>query len=229
MSNADPNAPAALPDAAAALRRFGFLSEQARGDLERFVALLFKWQRTHNLVSPATLPDIWTRHVADSLQLLEHAPDLRAPDLREWVDLGSGAGFPGLVVAIAEKARPERHFTLIESNLKKAAFLRSAIRETGANATVVAERIEAFAPTMAGRADVVSARALAPLPKLLALAAPFLHEGSAMLFLKGEEFVREIAAASQSFAFDVVEYESATDSGGRVLAIGNLRPTRPQS
>jgi len=223
MSNADPNAPAVPPEAAAALHRFEFLSEQAKSDLQRFVALLFKWQRTHNLVSPATLPDIWTRHVADSLQLLRHAPDFR-----EWVDLGSGAGFPGLIVAIAEKGWPERHFTLIESNLKKAAFLRAAIRETGANATVVAERIEAFAPKMAGRADIVSARALAPLPKLLALAAPFLHEKSTMLFLKGEEFVRETAAASQSFAFDVLEYESATDSGGRVLAIGNLRPTRPQ-
>jgi len=223
MSNADPNAPAVPPEAAAALDRFEFLSEQAKGDLQRFVALLFKWQRTHNLVSPATLPDIWTRHVADSLQLLRHAPDFR-----EWVDLGSGAGFPGLIVAIAEKGRPERHFTLVESNLKKAAFLRAAILETGANATVVAERIEAFAPKMAGRADIVSARALAALPELLALAAPFLHEKSTMLFLKGEEFVRETAAASQSFAFDVLEYESATDSGGRVLAIGNLRPTRPQ-
>ncbi len=229
MSNADPNAPAVPPEAPAALAPFEFLSEQAKGDLQRFVALLLKWQRTHNLVSPATLPDIWTRHVADSLQLIRHAPDVSASNSREWVDLGSGAGFPGLVVAIAEKSRPERHFTLVDSNLKKAAFLRAAIRETGANATVVGERIEAVAPKMAGCADIVSARALAPLPKLLALAEPFLHEKSTMLFLKGEEYVREIAAASQSFAFDVLEYESTTDSGGRVLAIGNLRPTRPRS
>lgn len=212
----------AAPRDAAALSRFE-LSSETVADLERFVTLLLKWQRTHNLVSPATLPEIWTRHVADSLQLIEYAPAFR-----EWVDLGSGAGFPGLIVAIASKARPERHFTLVESNLKKAAFLRAAIRETGANGDVAAERIEAFAGRIKGSADIVSARALAPLPKLLALAAPLLHAKSVLLLLKGEDFVREIDAASQSFAFDVLDYPSATDSGGRVLTIGNLRPTRPR-
>ncbi len=211
------------PPAGHALDRFGFLTDGARRDLERFVALLAEWQRAHNLVSRATLAEVWTRHVADSLQLLDHAPDFR-----EWVDLGSGAGFPGLVVAIASKERPERHFTLVESNAKKAAFLRAAIRETGANAEVAAERIEGHAAKMAGRADIVSARALAPLPELLRLAAPYLHEGSVMLFLKGRDFVREIEAASQSFGFDVVDYQSATDSGGRVLVIRHLRPKRPR-
>ncbi len=104
-------------------------TNRMREDFERFVALLAAWQRTHNLVSGGTLKDVWTRHVADSLQLLDHAPGFG-----QWVDLGSGAGFPGLVVAIACKEQPERHFTLIESNNKKAAFLRAAIRETGANA-----------------------------------------------------------------------------------------------
>ncbi len=207
---------------AEALARFA-LPPETVADLERFVALLTEWQRTHNLISPATLPDVWTRHVGDSLQLLE-----RAPDFQEWVDLGSGAGFPGLVLAIALKARPERHFTLVESNLKKAAFLRAAIRETGANASVAAERIEAHAPKMAGRADVVSARALAPLPKLLALAAPYLHAESAMLFPKGRDFMQEIEAAAQRFDFDVVDCDSATDSGGRVLVLRHLRPKRPR-
>ncbi len=224
MSNADPTAHTAPPDAPpGVLDRFDFLTDAAKGDLRCFVALLQEWQRTHNLISPATLPDIWTRHVADSLQLLEHAPAFR-----EWVDLGSGAGFPGLVVAIAAKARPERHFTLVESNFKKAAFLRAAIRETGPNAEVVAERIEAHAPKMAGSADIVSARALAPLEDLLKLAAPYLRQDSVMLFPKGQDFVQEVEAAAQSFAFDVVDYESATDSGGRVLVLRHLRPKRPQ-
>ncbi len=215
-------APRNAATSAEALARFE-LSPKILDDLERFVALLEEWQGTHNLVAPSTLPDIWTRHVADSLQLLSHAPAFR-----EWVDLGSGAGFPGLVVAIASKARPERHVTLVELNLKKAAFLRAAIRETGANASVAAERIEQHAPKMAGRADIVSARALAPLTDLLALAAPYLHAQSAMIFPKGRDFVQEVEAAAQCFDFDVVNYESATDSGGRVLVLRHLRPKRPQ-
>jgi 16S rRNA (guanine527-N7)-methyltransferase len=215
---------AAPPEAppAGALDRFAFLTEDAKRDLARFVALLTAWQRTHNLVSPASLAEIWTRHVADSLQLLDHAPDFRT-----WVDLGSGAGFPGLVVAIAAKSSPDRRFVLVESNSKKAAFLRAAARETGAHAEVAAERIESHAKHLSARADIVSARALAPLPDLLKLAAPYLHEGSVLLFPKGRDFQAEIDAASQSFAFDMLEYESATDSGGRVLAIRHLRPKRP--
>jgi 16S rRNA (guanine527-N7)-methyltransferase len=202
------------------LARFGFVTDRVRGDLERFVELLRHWQRTHNLVARSTLDDVWTRHVADSLQLCEYAP----PEFREWVDLGSGAGFPGLVVAVALKEQLERHFTLVESNRKKAAFLRAAIRETGANASVAAERIETHARRMAGRADVVTARALAPLPELFVLAFPYLHPESVMLLLKGQDFVHELDAASKSWDFDVVSFESATDPGGRVLVIRRLTP-----
>jgi 16S rRNA (guanine527-N7)-methyltransferase len=223
MSNADPIPLAATRREAGspadALDRFGTVTDRTKRDLERYVALLAEWQRVHNLVARGALDAVWTRHVADSLQILDYAPDFS-----EWVDLGSGAGFPGLVVAIASKESSGRHFTLVESNAKKVAFLRAAIRESGANATVAAERIEAHAPKMSGRADVISARALAPLPMLLKLAAPYAHAGSVMLFLKGREYVQELDAASQSWAFDVVDYVSATDSGGRVLAIRNLRP-----
>src|SRR5688572_15784476 len=156
-------------------------------ELGRFVALLREWQSTHNLVAQKDMDAIWTRHVTDSLQLLP-----LAPPFREWVDLGSGAGFPGLVIAIASRSEPDRHFTLVEANLKKAAFLRAAIRETGANASVAAERIEAHAPKMAGQADVVSARALAPLSVLCGLAAPYLHSDSVLLLLKGQGFAAEI-------------------------------------
>lgn len=208
-----------VPKPGDALDRF-HLADATREDLARFVRLLGEWQRAHNLVAPSTLGEVWTRHVADSLQLLEHAPE----DWREWVDLGSGAGFPGLVVAIASKGHPERHITLVESNGKKAAFLRAAIRETGANASVAAERIERHAEKFGRRADVVSARALAPLAELLGLAEPYAHEETLMLFLKGKEYVQELSVASQSWDFDVVDYPSATDSSGRVLAIRNLRP-----
>ncbi|MGH6922297.1 MAG: 16S rRNA (guanine(527)-N(7))-methyltransferase RsmG [Propylenella sp.] len=226
MSSASPNAPAAAlrdddASSAAALDRFGFLTGEARTDLRRFVALLKEWQRAHNLVARGTLDEVWTRHIADSLQLLDHAPDYR-----HWVDLGSGAGFPGLVVAIASKGHAERRFTLIEANGKKAAFLRAAIRETGANASVVAERIEAH-PKIPP-ADVVSARALAPLSELFRLGAPYLGEGAVMLLLKGQDFVHELNAASKSWDFDVLDFPSVTDPGGRVLAIRNLRPRGPR-
>ena len=222
MSNASPIVPAATqrkpPSPGDPLARFG-VGAAARRDLETFVALLTEWQRVHNLVARGGLDEVWTRHVADSLQLLNYAPDFR-----EWVDLGSGAGFPGIVVAIAGKEFPGRHFTLVESNAKKAAFLRAAIRETGANASVAAERIEVHAPRMAGRADVISARALAPLVDLLALAQPYACPDTLMLLLKGREYLREVEAASQRFDFDVVDYASTTDSGGRVLAIRNVGP-----
>jgi 16S rRNA (guanine527-N7)-methyltransferase len=225
------------PTVADALTRFPFVTPAIRRDLEKLVALLRDWQRTHNLVGTSTLDDVWTRHIVDSLQLVEHAPELS-----EWVDLGSGAGFPALPIAIVSRGarlrpsplpspppqggreRAEQHFTLVEANAKKAAFLRAAIREIGVNATVAPERIEAHAPKMRGQADVVSARALAPLPALLGLAQPYLHAESVLLLLKGQDFVREIAAASKSWDFNVVDSPSATDAGGRVLAIRRLRP-----
>jgi 16S rRNA (guanine527-N7)-methyltransferase len=224
----------AAPDA---LARFPFVTPAIRRDLESFVALLQAWQPTHNLVGASTLDNVWTRHIADSLQLLDCAPEFS-----EWVDLGSGAGFPALPIAIASKhaaqhSSPlpnppprggregvEPHFTLVEANAKKAAFLRAAIRETGANASVAAERIETHAKKLKGKADVVSARALAPLPKLLGLAYPYLHKDSVVLLLKGQDLVQETAAASKSWDFDVIDSPSATDAGGRVLAISRLRP-----
>ena len=207
-----------------ALARFPFVTPSIHRDLEKLVALLRDWQGTHNLVAASTLDDVWTRHIADSLQLLECAPEFS-----EWIDLGSGAGFPALPIAVACKTRPDRRFTLVESNAKKAAFLRAAVRETGANASVAAERIEAHAAKMKGKADVISARALAPLPALLGLAHPYLHRDSVVLLLKGQDFVQEIAAASKSWDFDVVDSPSATDAGGRVLAIRRLRPKASQS
>ncbi len=209
-------------DDKAALDRFGDVTAETKEALACFVALLRKWQGTHNLVARSTLDHVWTRHVADSLQLLKHAPDFR-----HWIDLGTGAGFPGLVVAIACRDEPNRRFTLVEANSKKAAFLRAAARESGARVSVVAQRIEEHAP-MAEPGDIVSARALAPLPELLRLGAPYLTADGVMLFLKGQDFVQELGRASKSWDFDVLDSASVTDPGGRVLTIRNLRAKRPQ-
>lgn len=195
------------------------ISAPLRTELSRFVALLTDWQRVHNLVGRGELNDIWARHIQDSLQLLSHAPDFNL-----WVDLGSGAGFPGLVVAIASRADTSKSFVLVESNHKKAAFLRTAARELGLKVQIAAERIEAHGSKIAGRADIVSARALAPLPILCSLAAPYLHPESTLLCLKGQDFQRELDEASLSWDFDVVSFQSETDSAGRILAIRHLSP-----
>jgi 16S rRNA (guanine527-N7)-methyltransferase len=214
-----------VPDSASFLDRFGFVTSDIRRDLDVYVALLAEWQKTHNLVSRSSLDAVWTRHIADSLQLLDHAPPFK-----RWLDLGSGAGFPGLVVAIARKADLDQRFTLIEANSKKAAFLRAAVRETGARAEVTAERIEDHADMGALAPDILSARALAPLPELCALAFPYLRGGSgAMLLLKGQEFVHEAEAAAKSWSFDMVSSPSVTDSGGRVVTIRNLSPKVQQA
>jgi 16S rRNA (guanine527-N7)-methyltransferase len=140
------------------------------------------------------------------------------------VDLGSGAGFPGLVVAIASKGRSGAHVTLVEANAKKAAFLRAAIRASAAPASGAAERIESHAKRFGARADIVAARALAPLPRLLQLAAPYLNRDSVILLLKGQDFVNEHAAASKSWVYDVLTVPSATNRQGVVVALRNLRP-----
>jgi 16S rRNA (guanine527-N7)-methyltransferase len=215
--------PEPTPRSAESAPHLAALPAETRERLERFVWLLRHWQATHNLVSPNTLKAVWTRHVEDSLQLLDHAGEFST-----WVDLGSGAGFPGMMVAIASTDAAQR-FILIESNKKKAAFLRAAARETKAPVTVVAERAEAQASRMAGAADIVSARALAPLIDLCRLSFPFLHSGSRVLLLKGHDLVHEVEEASKAWAFDLVVSESVTDPSGRVALLRNLSPKDPSA
>lgn len=180
--------------------------------LETFLQCLEVWSRKTNLVSATDRGRLWQRHVLDSLQLIAHARDAGP----RWIDLGAGAGFPGLVAAIA---RSESDVTLVEANRKKAAFLGAAIAQTGARATVRPERAEALAP-MAH--DVVSARALAPLPTLLGLAAPFFGADTLGLFPKGREAEAEIEAARREWRFDVVRTPSETDPEGTILAVRHL-------
>lgn len=210
--------PANGPDAVRAVLA---LSPAAQARLSAYVALLEKWQPVKNLVAPSTLADVWRRHVADSAQAVA-----AAPDVRRWLDLGSGAGFPGLVTAalLADEAGAE--VTLIESNGRKAAFLRTVARELALPATVISERIESLAQrigTGPGVVEAVSARALAPLPRLLELAAPWLTAGAIGVFHKGQDFVSECAVATQSWMFDLVEHQSVIEGGSVIAVVSGLR------
>lgn len=185
--------------------------------LDRFVELLMHWQNSINLVAPSTLPELWTRHIADSLQLLML---IETPIL--WIDLGSGGGFPGMIIAcsLAEHAGAKVH--LVESNQKKAAFLREAARVTGAPAKVHAMRIEDFADDFPGRPDVVSARALAPLANLLDLAYPLLKTGAVGLFPKGQDVGVELTQASKYWKFEHDLVPSLTNPDGQIVVVRKL-------
>ncbi|BAQ15799.1 16S rRNA (guanine(527)-N(7))-methyltransferase RsmG [Methyloceanibacter caenitepidi] len=187
--------------------------------LERLVDLLEHWQKTTNLVAPSTLPDVWGRHLADSAQLSGLAPKARL-----WLDLGSGGGFPGLVVAILRSGDPDFRMHLVESNHKKCAFLGQAVRAVQAPVDIHAMRIEQFAENAQSlRPDVVSARALAPLPRLLELAEPFLRGETRGLFLKGRETEAEIASAQDRWSFGHVCHPSLTADDAWVVQVTNLR------
>src|ERR1700735_2331839 len=157
------------------------VSRETSARLDRFIEHLVTWQNHTTLVARSTIPVIWTRHIADSLQLLDLAPHAKV-----WADLGSGAGFPGIVIACALADTEGAKVHLIESTGKKATFLREAVQVTGAPAVVHALRIEDFVDNAPESIDVVTARALAPLPKLLALAYPLLKRGASGLFPKGQ-------------------------------------------
>jgi 16S rRNA (guanine527-N7)-methyltransferase len=193
------------------------VSDETRTKLDAFVALLINWQRRINLVAAATLPQLWTRHIADSLQLLRLAPEARI-----WVDLGSGGGFPGIPIACALAGRPGAAVHLVESNGKKAAFLREAVRVTGAPAIVHAERIEKFGDSAPAHIDVVTARALAPLKLLYELAMPFLARETVGLFLKGQDIEAELTEAAKYWTVQYGLQASLTGSDSRVVVVRRL-------
>jgi 16S rRNA (guanine527-N7)-methyltransferase len=197
------------------------VSRETRTRLERFVDLLFDWQGRTNLIARSTEPTIWTRHVADSLQLLA-----LAPDARRWADLGSGAGFPGLVIACALAETPGAQIHLIESNGKKAGFLREAVAVTAAPAVVHGIRAEDFIRASNEPMDVVTARALAPLPKLLALAHPLLKTGALGLFPKGQDVEAELTEAAKCWRIDASLALSQTDPKARIVIVRGLEPQR---
>ena len=192
------------------------VSRETESRLIGFVDLLTTWQKTTNLVSPATLPEIWTRHVADSLQLFSLAPGAKL-----WIDLGSGGGFPGIPIACLFADIPGAQMHLVESNQKKAAFLREAARTLRLPVIVHAERIEDFAQRFDGSADVVSARALAPLVKLLPDAYSLLKAGTKCLFPKGQDVGAELTEASKYWTIGLEMVPSKT-GGGQILIVHSL-------
>ena len=191
------------------------VSRETLEALETYSELLKEWNKTINLVSPKTLEDLWTRHLLDSAQLFDV---VRSTGV--WADLGSGGGFPGLVIAIMKREAQEGEIVLVEADQRKATFLRTVIRTLYLPARVVVERIEHAKPL---HADVVSARALAPLSTLLGFAERHLNPSGTAVFPKGEKAEEEIAEALENWVFDCEKLPSQTDANSAILRIGDIK------
>lgn len=196
------------------------VSRETWDRLETLAAKVKRWNVAINLVSPQTLPEIWTRHIEDSAQVFGFCP----PRARHWADLGSGGGFPGLVVAaLARDTCPDLHVTLVEADQRKATFLRTAARELDLSVTIVARRIEGV-PDLA--ADVISARALAPLETLLGLMQRHLKPGGIAILPKGARYAEEIETARRSWDFDVDSHPSLSNPDAAILIIRKFNRAR---
>ncbi len=182
--------------------------------LRIYEALLRKWQRTINLVGPTTHDAIWIRHFADSIQVSD-----AAPEARRWLDLGSGAGFPGLVTAIRYADDPTATVHLIESDQRKCAFLGGVSRETGARAIIHCGRIEAILPELDAPIEAISARALAPLPVLLDYAGKLIENGATGVFSKGEQAEAELTDSRLTDRFSITSLASRTSPLARILVV----------
>ena len=189
------------------------VSRETNDRLEHYAGLLRKWNPSINLVSRNTVDSLWSRHILDSAQVF----DLATHPVHHWADLGAGGGFPGLVVAIMamETGSPQK-VTLVESDARKCTFLRTVIRETGADATVLNDRIENIPPL---QANILSARALADLPTLLAYSDRHLHPDGVAIFPKGETWQKELAQAQSKWRFGYQFVKSETEAGPVILRI----------
>ncbi|WP_194097658.1 16S rRNA (guanine(527)-N(7))-methyltransferase RsmG [Marivivens aquimaris] len=192
------------------------VSRETEDRLRAFSDLVLKWTTKINLIAKGTQDDIWDRHIIDSAQVWLNAP----AEFSNWVDIGSGGGFPAIVLAtIAREQMPGARFTLIESDQRKATFLRTAIWELNLNAKVIAKRIEEADPQ---NADVVSARALASLDLLLGFADQHLRKGGVALFQKGKGVNDEIDAAKQNWSFAYELHDSITDAEAKLVAVREI-------
>ena len=198
----------------------GMVSRETFDRIEVFETEFQKWSTRINLAAPSTLDTLWQRHILDSAQL-----SFLKPDATAWLDLGSGGGFPGAVMALLLRDRPRAKIDLVESNNKKAAFLKTVLSALGAPATVHVCRIE-DSVVRVGMPEIVTARALAPLPKLLGLASPWLENGAIGLFHKGRDYSAEVTESRYGWDFDLVEHQSRIDPESRILEISGLRPVR---
>lgn len=190
------------------------LPEEMLRRLEIYATLLEKWQRAVNLVGKSTLEDLWVRHFADSLQVSQ-----AVPEARRWLDLGSGAGFPGLVTAIKYADEPDTRVHLIESDQRKCAFLRTVARETAAPARIHCGRLEVILPALDEPIDAVGARALAPLDALLSYAEKFIERGAVGVFSKGKQFEAELTDSLTAGKYFITTIESQTCSTARLVLV----------
>ena len=195
------------------------VSRETEARLDVLVKTLNQWQKIKNLVSGSSLGHVWTRHIADSLQLLT-----LAPEARRWVDLGSGGGFPGLVVAAVLAQHDSYEVHLVESNARKCAFLREAARSMGVSVIVHPVRIEDLIDSFSGKIDVVSARALAALPQLITWTDKLLTNGAVGLFPKGGELSNELTETAKCWRLEYTIHNSLTDLTGRILRVDKAEP-----
>ena len=213
---APPHSPILASDKTAALALTP-VSRETEARLDRYVELLLEWQAKTNLVAPSTLPHLWTRHVADSLQLLT-----LAPSAKRWADLGSGGGFPGVVLACALAESPDTMVHLVERNAKKAAFLREALRVTDSLGTVHLAEIGDTVERLVGKVDCVAARAVAPLHQLIGFAGPLVQGGAKALFLKGRDVEAELTEATKYWNIKPKLHASRTGGHGWIVELDRI-------
>lgn len=214
-SQMDSLAPALAADKAAALRLTP-VSRETEARLDAYVELLLQWQAKTNLVAPSTLPQLWTRHIADSLQLAALAPTART-----WLDIGSGGGFPGVVLAcvLAERGGT---VLLVERIAKKAAFLREALRVSGGSGQVILADIGDCVDSLPKPLDCITARAVAPLHQLIGFAEPLLRPGAKALFLKGQDVDAELTEAARYWKLQPRLHASLTGGQGWIVEIDRI-------
>jgi len=200
------------------------VSRETESRLDRFIALLQTWQAKVNLVSPSTLPTLWSRHVSDSLQLLALAPAAKV-----WVDFGSGGGFPGVVLACALSEKPGTQIHLVERNGKKAAFLREALRVTGAAGTIHLADIKDAVDRIPVPVDCVTARAVAPLHQLIGYAEPLVKKGAKALFLKGQDVEAELTEATKYWKIEPLLRSSLTGGHGWIVELDRIERRNPST
>ncbi len=200
------------------------VSRETEARLDRFLDLLWTWQAKTNLVSPSTLPRLWSRHVSDSLQLLDLALGAKV-----WMDLGSGGGFPGMVLACALADVPGASVHLVERNGKKAAFLREALRVTGAPGVIHLADIEDIVDRLAAPVDCITARAVAPLNQLIGFAEPVVRRGAKALFLKGQDVEVELTEATKYWKIEPRLHPSRTGGHGWIVELDRIERCNPST
>jgi 16S rRNA (guanine527-N7)-methyltransferase len=213
-----------LPSDKAAALALTPVSRETEARLDRYVELLLEWQAKTNLVAPSTLPHLWTRHIADSLQLLALAPTAKI-----WADFGSGGGFPGVVLACALAEIPGAMIHLVERNSKKGAFLREALRVTNAPGTLHLRDIGDSVDSAVGIVDCVTARAVAPLHQLIGFAEPLVKRGAKALFLKGQDVELELTEATKYWNIKPQLHSSRTGGHGWIVELDQIERRNPSS